>query len=305
MTPVALRMRLRALILISSIFFSLSSTAAVLTQAFQHTGTLGMEVAALGIAAGPAVSSVSEGTLNVSTQASLGTPVKAYLYAMDANHSGTMSATFNGVPVLGGTAIGPHASDSGFSTLYTFRWDVTGLMASGVSNYSWSFSETPGINQGSSISLVALALIYNDPSLQTSTATLYDGMDYIGHTSNSSTVNFTGLPAGNNTIFNLTYFDDNLTPPGSSGETITFNGNNVGGPLDANLGINGSLVQSSGVSNATNNPMTITTNSDQFGWVLSGTLTTIPLPAAGWLFLASMTTLGLIKQKIRLSNSAC
>ena len=160
-----------------------SGVQAAFIQTFQQTGTLGLEMSAVGIAGAPAVSSASSGTLNISTQASLGVPTQAYLYALDANHPGTMTASFNGAPVPGGP-IGPYASDSAFTMLYTWRWDVTTLMVNGTTNYSWGFSEMQdqfGV-QGNNISLAALVLVYSDATLPSATATIVDGMIYVGNT---------------------------------------------------------------------------------------------------------------------------
>ncbi len=265
-----------------------------LIQAFQQTGAYGLEVAAVGFGGAPVVMSGGpSGTLNVSAQAAFGTPVKAYLYAYDVNHPGTMSGSFNGTPLSGGLSIAPYASDAAFNTLYTWRWDVTQLMIPGVTSYSWAFSEVPDMfmNQGGSISMAALALVYSDPTLPMSTATIFDGMAYVGNPHfETETVTFTGIPAGTNKIFNATFLDDNISPPGSTGETISFDGTAIGGPLDQSLALNGSLTASTGTSNAISNAMSIKTNNDEFGWTLSAALTTavVPLPAAAWLFLSAL-----------------
>lgn len=293
------RTSIRSISAVAAYLFLLSGAQGALIQTFQQSGTYGLEVAALGLSAAPALSSVTEGTLNISTPASLGLPVQAYLYALDTNHPGTMTASFNGAPVPGG-AVGPYASDSAFATLYTWRWDVTTLIVSGITNYSWAFSEIPDqfMNQGNSIGIAALVLVYSDPNLQTSTATILDGMTYVGNpTPETESINITGLPAGSNQINTLTYFDDNNNPPGSTGETIVFNGSNVGGPLDKNLVLNGSLTQSSGISAAGTNVMSISTNTDEFGWVLTTTLTTVPVPAAVWLFVSALGLLGWMRRK--------
>lgn len=273
--------------------FAAGPAAAALVQSFTGTGTYGLEMDAEGIAAGPAVSSMPGSTLDISVQASAGTPVQAYLYAMDVNHNGGMTATFNGQPVPGG-AVEPYAVDSGFQALMTFRWDVTTMMMPGITNYSWSFSETPDQfnSQGSSIGLVALAYVYSDAGLPLSTATIADGMTYVGNTApETETFTFSGLPAGQTAINLLTYFDDNNNPPGDTGEVVTFNGGNVGGPLDGNLALNGSLTAMSGTAQAGSNLMSIQTNTDQFGWVVSTTLTPVPLPPAAWLFGAALAAL--------------
>ena len=117
-------------------FFLTSPSEATLSQSFQQAGNYGLEVHAIGGAAASTLDSIANGNFNISTQAALGTPVQAYLYAMDSNHPGTMSARFNAMPLLGGTFIGPYDSDSAFSTLYNFRWDVTPLIVPAVTSYS-------------------------------------------------------------------------------------------------------------------------------------------------------------------------
>jgi hypothetical protein len=281
---------------IAASFLIVCTAQAALVQTYQQTGTFGLEMSAVGIAGAPGVSSAAAGTLNISTQASLGVPAQAYLYALDSNHPGAMTASFNGAPVPGG-AIGPYAFDSAFSTLYTWRWDVTSLITVGVTNYTWGFTEVPDMfmNQGNNISIAALALVYSDSNLPVSTATILDGMTYVGNTHpETESVNITNLPAGSNQINTLTYFDDS----GSTGETIVFNGSTVGGPLDKNLSLNGSLTQSTGTSQAGTNAMSITTNADEFGWVVTTTLTTVvPVPPAVWLFGSALGLLGWMRRR--------
>lgn len=271
------------------LFLTAIPSHGALTQAFQQSGTYGLEVAAVGFGSGPfAMSGGPAGTLNISAQASFGAPVKAYLYAYDVNHPGTMTGTFNGTPLLGGANIAPYASDAAFNTLYTWRWDVTNLILPGVTSYSWAFSEVPDVfmNQGGSIAMTVLALVFSDPTLPISTATIFDGMAYVGNPHfETESVTFAGIPAGTNKIYNATFLDDNISPPGSTGESISFDGSAIGGPLDTNLALNGSLTLSTGTSNAISNVMSIKTNNDEFGWTLSATLTTavVPLPGAAWL----------------------
>ncbi len=280
-----------------------SAAQATLTKTFQQTGTLDIEVAALGFGTAPTASSVTEGTLNISAQASLGIPVQAYLYAMDTNHPGTLAGTFNGLSLPGGViGIGPHATDAAFNTLYTWRWDVTGMIIPGVTNYGWSLNQVPDqFNQGGpGIDATALVLIYSDPTLTISTATVMDGMTYVGNTHpETESINITGLPAGQNQIHTLTYLDDNINPPSTSGESIVFNGSTVGGPLDKNLFLNASLTLSSGISAAGSNAMSISTNSDEFGWVFTTLLTTptVPVPAAVWLFGSALGVMGWLRRK--------
>jgi hypothetical protein len=276
-------------------------THAILLQAYQGTGNYGLEVAAVGFGAAPSVASTTN-TLNLSVFPGSATPVQAYLYAYDTNHTGGMTATFNNIPLMGGTPVVSYASDGGVSTLYTFRWDVTSLLMPGVTNYSWSFSETqdPFGQQGNYISMATLAVVYSAPSLPTSTATIIDGMTYVGNTHpETESINIAGLPAGSNKIFAATYLDDNNNPPGSTGETVTFNSSTIGGPLDKNLFLNGSLLQMTGTSGgAANTPMSISTQSDEFGWTLAATLTTVPIPPAIWLFGAGLVGLiGIARRK--------
>ena len=161
-----------------------------------------------------------------------------------------------------------------------------------MTNYSWSFAEVPDMftNQGSNIGMATLAVIYSDPSLSTSTATIYDGMTYVGNTNpETETINMTGLSAGLSKIYTATYLDDNFTPPSSSGETIDFNGNTISsGPLDKNLALNGSLTQMTGTAVAGTNSLSITTNADEFGWTLAATLTPVPVPGALLLFISGL-----------------
>lgn len=271
---------------------------ASLVQSYVGTGNLGVEVVAVGFGGAPTVMSFTN-TLNLVNMPVTATPVRAYLYALDTNHPGTMTANFNGVPLLGGTATGPYAQDAAFNTLYTFRWDVTALIAAGVSNYSWSFGEVPDMfmNQGGSISMSVLAVVYSDPSLPTNTVALYDGMTYVGSPlPETETLSITGLPAGPTSIQLATYLDDNFSPPGSSGEVIRFNGTAVGGPLDGNLALNGSVTAFTGTAIAGVDSMSITTPLDEFGWVVSAFQTPVPVPASFWLFATALAFVGMFKR---------
>lgn len=273
-------------------------TNAALVSAFQGTGTYGLDVDAVGISAAPMVDSTlgSGSALTLSNITPTATVTRAYLYAYDINHPGTISATFNGSPLLGGTSIGAYASDAAFNTLYTYRWDVTNQIISGVTSYNWAFSEVPDQfnNQGASIGMAALAVVFSDPNLSTSTVTIHDGMTYVGNTHpETESININGLPAGSSTIYAATFLDDNLSPPQSTGETIVYNGSTIGGPLDKSLTLNGSLTPAlTGTSVAGTNTLSIKTQSDEFGWTLAATITPVPLPAVVWLFATGL--LGLI-----------
>jgi hypothetical protein len=286
--------KLRWLGAVCTFFIAVLSTSAnaALIQAFQGTGNYGLEVTALGFGGSSTNDSITNGTLNLASYSGSAMAVQAYLYAYDSNNPGTVTGSFNGQSLLGGTAIGPNGTAAGFATLYSYRWDVTNLMVPGVTNYSWSFAEVADQfnQQGHNISMAVLAVVYSDLSLPTSTATIIDGMEYIGITNpDTKAVSFLNLPAGSNKLYAATYFDDGM----NTGETISFNGSLVGGPLDKNLSLNGSLTQMSGTSATGTNVMSITTGADQFGWGLAAALTTpVPIPPALWLFGSGL--LGLI-----------
>jgi len=301
---------IRNTVLAGWLIFISSTVNAALIQAFQGTGTYGIEVAAVGIGALPSVSSAVDGTLNLSVLPAGFTVVQAYLYAHDINHFGNMTGTFNGAPLLGGTSVSAYANDSAFTTLNTFRWDVTAQIITGISNYSWSFTEVLDQfnNQGASIGMTTLALVYSHPNLQTSTATIYDGMTYVGNTHPETEIlNMTGLTAGLAAINIATFQDDNSTPPSSTGEVISFNGSVIGGSLDQNLTLNGSLNQLAGVAVAGTNDLRIQTQSDEFGWTLATTLVTatvVPVPASVWLFASALVgLLGVKKHKLKIKKS--
>ncbi len=278
------RFRLLGALCTFSITVLSTSANAALIQTFQGTGNYGLEVTALGFGGSSTNDSITNGTLNLASYPGSATAVQAYLYAYDSNNPGTVTGSFNGQSLLGGTSVGPNGTGVGFSTLYSYRWDVTSLMIPGVTNYGWSFAEVADQfnQQGHNISMALLAVVYSDPSLPTSTATIIDGMEYVGITNpDTKFVNFSSLPVGSNKLFAATYFDDAM----NTGETISFNGSLVGGPLDQNLSLNGSLTQMSGTSGTGTNKMSITTGADQFGWGLAAALTTpVPIPASLWLF---------------------
>jgi len=249
-------------------------TKGALIQTYTGSGTLGLEVAAVGMAS----TLTASGTLNLATFS--GTPTQAYLYAVDVNFVGPlgMGATFNGNLLV---SAGVYASDTAFQTLQTFRWDVTSLMIPGVTSYSFSIVENLGVGDmpGTGVSVVALAAVYSDPTLPFSTVSIFDGMQQVGESGpETESVQFTSLPAGPTKVWTLTAFDDAM----STGETIVYDGSTIGGPLDANLALNGSLHSLTGTSSAGPNTLSLTTTTDQFGWVLGGVVV-VPEPSMCWL----------------------
>jgi hypothetical protein len=261
-----------------------------LISSFQQTGTLDIDVTAVGLGSAP----VQMGNLTLGNLPPTSLPVQGFLYAMDTNHPGQMSASFNGTP-LG--AVAPYATDSAFNTLYTFRWDVTAFLGPGINNHTYQINQIPDqfMNSGIGIGVVALAVVYSDPSAGQNVATLFDGMIYVGNPNFSSeTIGIAGVPPGTGTsvIRTVTYLDDNFNGTTDTGEVVSFNGNTIGGPLDGNLGLNGSLNQWSGTTVAGADMMNISTQTDEFGWVLTSIVTPVPLPASGGLLAAGLILYG-------------
>lgn len=274
------------------LLISLTAEAALNAPAFQQTGYFAIEVAADGPGAAPNLT----GTLNLAQLPGSAVPVKAFLYAMDTNHPGGVSGTFNNNPL---PQVPSYATDSAFNTLYTFRWDVTNLILPGVTSYGYQLMETPDqfMNIGGQLGVAALVVVYSDPSITSkSVATIVDGMAYVGNPhGETESINITGLPVGSGTsaIDTVTYLDDNFgtLPVNPSGEQVRFNGVSIGGPLDGNLALNGSLNNWTGATIAGLDSMSITTNDDEFGWVLTTILTPIPLPGALWLMVPCLAVI--------------
>jgi hypothetical protein len=226
-----------------------------LTTSFTMRGRIGVTAAALPYNNVPDPS----GTFSVSSIPAGSTIVKALLYLTDWVTGPSASATFAGTP-FGPSA--PLTTDPvGNLVLGVFRFDVT-AQVTGNGSYAYTSS---GISESYGSALV---VVYRNDALRGNKVWINDGAEAIccGAT---STTQYTGGPRRPRTgrLIVFTQADDDL--PGDSGEVISFNGNAVGGPIDANLGPYASLFDLAVSGLARTNTVAINTPNDFFGWHLS------------------------------------
>jgi hypothetical protein len=236
-----------------------SVAPAALTQSFQQTGNLGLEVAG----AGGVNQSVVSGTLSVAGLPPGAIVQRAYLYAsQNGNGTNPLVATFNGSN-LG--AVGPLASDPAFLTLYTYRWDVTAAVVPPLTSFGFTVTETVF---GLGIAGIGLVVVWQDPAEPMRTITILDGMKQVGESGpESESVTFSGLPPGPTKAWTFTAYDDSA----ATGETVRYNGSVVGGPLDQNVGMNASVLQMTTTSASGSNTMSIQTGGDHLAWMVAAT----------------------------------
>lgn len=233
---------------------------AEMAPSFQQTGNLALEITAT--AGGN--TTVASGTLSLSRLPVTATVVKASLYASQANNAAGLRARFAGIDL--GT-VGPAASDSAAQVLYNYRWDVTSRIVPGTLDYSFT------VSFGNSVAGVALAVIWQDINEPTRMVTLVEGMRQIGNIAfETETVQFPNQGSGDAEITIFTILDDAL----NSGETIAYNGNHIGGPIDQNLGYLSSLIRLNTTSLSGDNALSIHTQTDHMGWMLAGVSVTMP-----------------------------
>lgn len=228
-----------------------------LNQVYTSNGNLGIEVAGYANGNLPPVN----GTITLNNVPPGATFVRATLYASEVNQPAGLAATFNGNP-LG--LVPPFASDAAFVTLYAYKWDVTAQMIPGVNAYPVSM----GTNLGTAnqIAGVALVAVWSAPIEPNRTVSIVEGIQQVGESGpETESAVFAGMPGGPTTVSVLTVSDDNA----SSGESVTYNAANIGGPIDQNLGLNASLLVMSATSVSGNNTLSITTGNDHMGWMLA------------------------------------
>ena len=240
-----------------------SPAGAGLSNTFQQTGNLGLEV----VAAAGGNFPIAMGTLTLSAVPPGAVIVKATLYASEVNNAAGLTATF-GANNLGGAQLA--GSDAAFLTLYGYAWNVTNFVISGQPSYSYSIGQA--IPQSNQIAAVALVVVWQGPNEPQRTISIFDGMRQVGESGpETESIVFGSLPAGNSTVWVVTAGDDNA----SSGETVSYNGGTIGGPLDGSLGMSASLLQMSATSVSGNNTLAITTGADHMGWMIGAVSVTL------------------------------
>jgi hypothetical protein len=221
-----------------------------LQTSFKLTGRVGVTIA--GIAYDDTAD--PKGNFAVTDVPAGATIVKALLYLTDW-HANTASVTFQDASF---PAAAPLTTDPGGGlTLGVFRFDVT-PQVTGNGSYHYKalgIAETYGS---------ALVVVYQKPTLKRNTLWINDGAESMASTSSDTVFNGGPKRARTGTLWIFTQAD-NLP----SGETISFNGTVVGGPLDGSIGHWASLLKLDAPGLVKTNHATITTGDDWFGWHLA------------------------------------
>ncbi len=227
--------------------------------------------------------SQAQGSLQVAGIPTGATIKAAYLYTSDWFSTAPLQATF-GSQSLGSSD--PASTDGQFSN---YRWDVTSAI---TGNGSYDFDLTGGTQ----IYSVALAIVYSEPGMPDRVVTLTDFSHEVGAPADHAvagadpnpSVSLEAMYGGLGTLWLLTNADDSA----STGEGIYFNTNQVGGPVDSNLGLYGSLFRLPVNVQAGTNVVSMTSNGDWYGWslaILDAPSSVVPEPAS---ILLTMTGLG-------------
>ena len=267
--PSAAILIVRILVFAIMLFAAFPARAA-LAMSFQQTGQYNVEFVAKAGGNFPSVS----GSFNL-TQ-TVGPAVKAFLYAADFNNGSAPDLKFNSVPVSP-TLVATDVELNG--TMLGYKWDVTS-MVTGSGSYSYTIGQNIA---GSIISAVGLVVAYNDPLAVTRQITIQDGIEQVGvnpSAIDSKSFTFSGISAGSTDVWTFTGYDS-VNLPNETGETVTWNGTNVGGPLDGALGFNASLAHGTATSLSGTNTMTVNTGPtlvDNFGVIAGVSMVTIPEP---------------------------
>jgi hypothetical protein len=188
----------------------------------------------------------------------------AALYAINyfatVNPSATFSEQSLGAPVVDTSAAGG---------LSTYKWNVPTNLITGNGSYSASAAGLSN-NYG-----LALVVVFSHSSLPEGRVIVKDGatdLNGLGSgegsagSPNTASTTFTVPTAGAGTLWIHTGADNNGGV--QTGEVISFNGTNIGGPIDANLGPFASLFKFSPVPvvAGTNTAQVSAVSGDQFGW---------------------------------------
>jgi hypothetical protein len=106
---------------------------------------------------------------------------------------------------------------------------------------------------------------YKNASLKANKIWINDGAESMLQTTSEAV--YTGGPRRPRTGRLIIFTQADNT--GATVETISFNGTTVGGPIDANLGLNASLFDLAAPGMVATNRVAITTGEDWFGWHLA------------------------------------
>jgi hypothetical protein len=206
-----------------------------------------------------------------------------------------LSLAFPGVAFPGILPIGPMASETTLAAVLDgYRWDVSPYIMGAPGSYSFTigYNVPPPGTQGNQLGGAALVVVWSSPLVPVSTVTIVDGAIQVGeHTptlTDTETMTFSGLPAGSTSLYTFTVSDSG--GPMFTGETVDYNGNTIGGPIDENLGLGASLLAMNAPSLPGSNTLSITSPADHMGWIFSAAIVPEPstsvLAAAGLLGIA-------------------
>jgi hypothetical protein len=233
--------------------FAMAATAqAQLTTAHSYTGNYGIEVRAFASAG----ANSAAGTLTLTDIPAGSTIVDAFVYTNGWFQSDNPGASVNG------NGLGNQSPYAVQGDVYAYKWSATSFVT-GNGNYTLNLGSANQIYFG------AIAVVFSHPSLTAGTTVINDGVGILngpqGTSFNSTT--FNGLSAGPSRVQLVTQADNAL---GESGESILWNGNAIGGPIDANLGNYASLFDFAVNSQAGSNTLAISApTNDHFGWHLA------------------------------------
>ncbi len=242
-----------------------ATSVGALTTQFEQTGHLGVHVTAFASSGVPA---------DLDTLSIVGLPDGAETLLATLYGNNYFDAAVTPQATFGGIDLGLAAAFDEDELFSTYRWDVTSLVT-GNGEVEASFS---GFTNSFGLALV---VVYSAPTLPLSRVVINDGaVDVVG----GETV-FTAFEAsaGAGDLWIHTAADNN-----GGREQIRFNGELVGGPIDANLGAWASLLQLPVETIDGRNSASILDLGDRLGWDLAVLRTepaaaVVPVPAAGWL----------------------
>ena len=243
-----------------------TSALAAINNTGNYFGTVGGQ---LGAVAFPSVTNAS-GNFFVGGMPAGSTILAAYVNTNSWFDPGaSQSLIFNGNAMGSTTAYESALSAAG--NAYDYRWDVTSQIGS---NGFYSFD----VSGGNQIYMASLYVVYSSPTLPMGSVHTYEGVEHVGegHTTDSYSFSLTGAEAGPAYFQIVTEADDTNT----SGEKIFYNGSQVGGPIDANLGPFASMISSPVFNNGVSETISIDTFGDWFGLHVGLVSTTIPAPGS-------------------------
>ncbi|MBL8964490.1 MAG: hypothetical protein KF787_04180 [Phycisphaeraceae bacterium] len=254
----------------AAVVVALSGLCGVAGAAINNTGNyFGNVGGQLTAVAFPSVSNAT-GNFFVGGMPAGSTILAAYVHSNDWFNGGSAhNLIFNGNGM--GSLTAYESALSGSGDLFDYRWDVTSQIGG---NGFYSFD----ISGGSQIYMASLHVVYSHPSLPAGSVHTYEGAEHVGegHTYDFYSFNLTGAAPGPAYFQIVTQADDTNT----TGEKIWYNGVQVGGPIDNNLGPYASMISSPVVNNGVSETIAIETFGDWFGLHVALVTTTIPAPGS-------------------------